>query len=188
MGFNYYNYGNIQPCRVEGGNLIYRLPSGKEIVKKTQLKVDIHEQCNLFISDTVSFLLFEGGLMYVGRADGSISIYRESDELLVGLNNWEKDQFPETQLCGFYKENGGLSEIHVDCRDWQTLYICGEYMQSYSRHELPHEFNLDKAVFDARIFGCGGSYHLFDSKGVRLRGFIWTVQDDVRQRNCRIFV
>lgn len=188
MGFNFFNYGNIHPCGVSSGKLYYVLPSGKRIEFNTKLDINIPEQTNLFISDTVAFLLYHDDKMYVGRYDSSISIYRISDELLVGLNTWEPPKYAETMLCGLYYNGACTCEIHLDLKDKQTVYICGEGIQGCIGHPIEPAFNMSDSTLSAAAFGTEKNYHIFGKGGEPIEVDVWTIQDDVRKRNCRSFL
>lgn len=188
MGFNFFSYGNIHPCGVENGKVYYKLPSGKRVEFDTKLECDIPEQTNLFISDRVAFLLYHEDKMYIGRYDKSISIYRASDELLVGLNTWEAPRYAETVCCGFYKPGGYITEIHLDLKDRQTVYICGENTQGLLDKPIEPDFNIDASSFSAAVWGNSENYHIYTKRGEPVEINVWTVQDDIRKRNCRIFL
>lgn len=188
MGFNYFGYGCLHPCRVENGAVIYKLPSGLEVSHKTALEVNIPEQTNLFISDTVTFLLYHEGKEYVGRADGSISIYNQSDDLLVGLNYWDRQLYPETKLCGYYADGKIIKEVHVDLRDKQSLYVVGDYRESIAKSPIRITANTDIALNDAKIYNAVLDYSIYNERGEPVEADVWTVQEDVRRGNCRIFL
>lgn len=188
MGFNYFGYGCIHPCRVENQQIIYRLPSGFEVKHKTALDVNIPEQTNTFISDTVVFVLYHDGKEYIGRNDGSVSIYRQSDNLLVGLNYWEQPLYPETKLCGYYSDSGMVEEIHLDLRDKQSVYVVGDSRESKTKAPIQFSANTDIALFDTVIHGKLLDYTIFDEGGARIAVDVWSVQEDVRRGDCRIFL
>lgn len=188
MGFNYYRYGHIKPCGVEDGYVYYMLPSGTKVKHKTQLSINIKEQTNLFISDTVAFLLYNEDKMYIGRYDGSISIYRVSDELLVGLNNWEPPRYVETKPCGFCKFGEYLDEIHLDLRDNRTLYICGRGSEACLSAPISSDFDLCTSSFCVSVLGSDNDYAIFDERGDPIAAKFWPIQEDVRIQNCRIFL
>lgn len=188
LGFSYYRYGRIKPCGVKDGYVYYRLPSGLVIKHSTKLEIEIPEQCNLFISDTVAFLLYDADKMYIGRYDGSISIYRLSDNLLVGLNNWQAPKYVETKLCGFHNEGSHLDEIHLDLRDRQTVYICGLGAEGLFSHPIASDFNLNDSSFSASVFGTQRDYSIFDERGDPIEAKFWPLQEGVRLRDCRIFL
>ena len=188
MGFNFYGYGNIHPCGVKDGNVYFRLPSGLVVKYPTGLDVEIPEQTNLFYSTKVMFLLYDDENMYIGRTDNSISIYRRSDELLVGLNNWEPPKYADTKVCGFYNDNGQLLEIHLDVRDNRTVYICSRGLQGLLKEPLDEDFQLNDGWFSALVWGNNKNYHIFNKRGEPVEVDVWTIQDDVRRRNCPVFI
>lgn len=188
MGFNYYNYGRVKPCGIKNHEVYYYLPSGKKITHPTKLDVEIPEQINSFISERVVFLLYHEGLMYVGRYDTSISIYRQSDELLVGLNSWESPKYAETIVCGYYGVGGVLNEIHLDMRDRQTVYICGHRDEGLFANPISTDFNLHDASFSATVFGDKSNYSIFNERGEVVEAKFWPLQEDIRRQDCRIFL
>ena len=190
MGFNFFCYGNIHPCGIDNNEVYYMLPSGKRVSFPTKLDVTIPLQTNLFISDTVAFLLYHEDKMYLGRYDNSISIYRMSDEMLVGLNAWEAPKYSETEVCGYYNVRGVIEEIHVDLKDRQTLYICGKNYEAVLKEPLPEniEFDLEMSSFSAAIHGNRDNYHIYSRGGVPIEVNVWSVQDGLRRQNCPIFL
>ena len=188
MGFNFYSYGNLHPCGVSNGKVYYMLPSGKRIEFDTKLDIEIPKQTNLFISDKVAFLLYHEDKMYIGRYDSSISIYRTSDELLIGLNTWTPSKYAETIHCGFYTYSGAIYEIHLDLKDRQTLYVCRLGIEGCLKSPVEPSFDLDASALSASAWGNSNNYHIYNKRGEPIEVDVWTVQDDVRKRNCRIFL
>lgn len=190
MGFNYFGYGCIQPCRVEGGYVIRRLPSGAEQKYATRLTVDIPEQLNLFIAPNILFYLKHDGLEYIGRKDGSISIYREKDDLLWGLNNWDISGIPLLKVCG-YKIFGKMhAYIYQDKFDQQSLY--SSFAKRYSS-KLPEKmemfWDMNAAEIGWVIQGDDSSDYVFSRRGgerIAIDG--WQVQDLIRSTDCRRFL
>lgn len=187
MGFNYYGLGNLNPVGIKDGFVYCRLPSGHEIKYPTKLDFDIPEQVNLFYSETIAFILYHEDKMYIGRFDSSISIYRLSDELLVGLNTWEAPKYVETVHCGFYRLKGKSYEIHLDLRDRKTVYVLGLGIQGCSSKELEKEFNIDESNLASNI-DVNNTYHICSERGEWVEINNWTVQKDVRRRNCPIYL
>lgn len=188
MGFNFFNYGNIHPCGISNGFVYYVLPSGKNVYFPTSIEGEIPIQTNLFISDRVAFILYSEDKMYLGRYDKSISIYRKSDGLLVGLNTWEPPKYSETVLCGFYNMKGEMHEIHLDLKDKQTVYICGTNLEGKLKEPIKSEFDNESSLFSATVHGNAENYHIFSQGGEPIEVDVWTVQDDVRKQNCPIFL
>lgn len=188
MGFNFFEYGNIHPCGIANHKVYFTLPSGMRIEYNTKLDVEIPEQTNLFISDTVLFLLYHDDKMYIGRKDTSISIYRISDGLLVGLNTWDAPKYAEVELCGFYNDGNSMHEIQLDLRDKRTVYICGNRMQGLLPKENTAVFDPDKSVFSASIHGNKRFYHIYDERGEVVEVNAWTVQKDLWSQNCPVFL
>ena len=188
MGFNYYQFGNVHPCGISNHQVYYTLPSGLKISHETSLDVEIPEQLNLFISNTVAFMLFHEDKMYIGRYDSSISIYRVSDELLVGLNTWNPPRYVETRACGFYNYDGFIKELHLDLRDKRTVYIGDLYIQGVLEKPLVDEIDMDLSFFSAKVIGTRHDYSSYKKGGESVEVNIWTVQEGIRSRDCRIFL
>lgn len=188
MGFNYFNYGNIHPCRVQDKKIIYRLRSGMEISADCSLDVNIPEQVNLFISDRVMWLLYHEDKEYIGRQDGSISVYRVADGLLVGLGFWEAPPIAQTYLCGMHTEASLMTEIHMDMRDRQTVYICKDGIEGIIDGTYSGGFKINDAIFSAAAFCTKDNYHMFNERGDVIEVSHWFIQDAVRRRDCQIFL
>ncbi len=186
-GFNYFGFGNVHPCGIKDKKVYYTLPSGVAIHNNTSIDFEIPEQMNLFVSDTVMFLLYHEDKKYVGRKDGSISIYRTSDELLVGLQNWKAPAYAETMLCGLYNSSG-MYEIHLDLRDKRTVYILGGYRQGVLKKPAPERFHITDAVVSANAFGQYNNYSIFDERGDPVEADFWPIQEEIRRRDCAIFL
>lgn len=125
--------------------------------------------------------------MYIGRYDDSISIYRMSDELLVGLNNWKAPKYPETCLCGFRTIGKMLSEIHLDLRDRQTLYVCGDRDEGLLSTPIKSGFNLHDSVFSA-ILDSSNRYSIYNERGEPVEAKFWPLQKEIRVQDCRVFL
>lgn len=187
MGFNYFNYGTVQPCAIQNGKVLHRLPSGKIIEYPCALDVDIPEQTNFFYGETIAFWLKHNGLSYYGRFDGSITIIRDSDGLLVGLNHWEAPKRPTVQHCGIYLEHGLQQSIYVDLRDRQSLYTYGQPISSALLNPCNEEFDTLSSTVSSLIEGVI-SGHIYTKGGEALGTKVWNIQKSIRGRNCRIFL
>lgn len=191
MGFNYFGFGCIQPCRVEDGFVIRKLPSGAEQKYPTRLDVNIPEQLNLFLSPNILFYLKKDGLEYIGRKDGSISIYQEKDDLLVGLNNWDVSPIPFLQVCG-YKMFGKTTHAYIyqDKFDQQSIYATNINLYS---SVLPRKMEM---FWDMRAAEIGWvmqndpspDYIFAKRGGERIAVDRWEVQNIIRSTNCKRFV
>ena len=190
MGFNYFNYGNIHPCGISKHKVFYTLPSGFKVEYDTKLDIEIPEQTSAFISSTIAFVLYHEDKMYIGRRDKSISIYRMSDELLVGLNTWDPVNYTETKPIGHFNNGRNISEIHVDLRDSQTVYICGEATEGVlpKKYNALTDFDLEKSAFSAAVWGNNKNYHIFSKRGEPIEVNVWIIQKNVREQNCRVFL
>ena len=192
MGFNYFGYGGICPCSLSNGILKQKLPSGRIVEYATQLDVniDIPEQTNYFVSKTVMFLLYDKNLMYIGRKDGSISIYDMSqNELLVGLNAWSAPKIVETMIVGLYRNHTNLQEIHMDLRDNQSLYIRGLPITSkFTKPVKDYNFNMDRAVLSAEIYNNGNHYCISYEGGEPVYEDVWVIQTELRGGDYRVFL
>lgn len=189
MGFNLYGLGNIKPCHIENGTLIYRLPySGKELSYKTTMSISIPEQTNLFLSKTVMFYLEDADKCYVGRTDGRISIYRKSDKMLVGLQLWEVPPYPRLCECGFYLTPKGNVPVKLDTRDHYTLYVDYKRMEAKLHEPMYNYYMSDLAVSKTFEEKSDTDWYIVDKEGVYAEVDAWSVQDDLWKPDCRKFL
>ena len=187
MGFNYFGYGCVQPCGVINGKVYQVLPSGMAVFYNTKLDVTIPEQVNLYYGKTIAFWLKHGGRDYIGRFDGSITIIRESDGLLVGLNSWEAPKRPEVIPCGMYAEKGIPQVCYIDNRDRQSLYIQEQPISSKLVVPYNGAFNQLDSTLSFLIDGSGVG-HIYTKGGDALATEVWNIQKSIRGRNCRVFL
>ena len=189
MGFNQYQQGNIHACWIEDGFVCQETACTHEVYKyPTRLEVNIPKQINLFVSFTVAFLLYDSEKMYVGRNDGVISIYRRSDNMLVGLNNWDAPTFPPLLLVGFFNSPGGLKEVYLDTRDRRTVYMKWRRMEACLERKFEHDYT---DIFDVEAMAPAptfDSWCLYTRGGERIGINVWFVQDEVWRQDCTIFL
>lgn len=188
MGFNYFDIGNIMPCGVRDGTVYYTLPSGKRIDMPTRLPVNIPEQTNLFISPTILFLLYDDENEYIGRKDGSISIFKKGTNLLVGLNNFDQPKFPNVDVCGYFKMRNFHENIYLFMDDKQTLGTKGYRGSGVLGKKVFTSFDLDKALIDCINDVASNTTHIFGIGGERYEPSAWNVQAGLREQNCPVFV
>lgn len=189
MGFNLYGLGNIKPCRISQGILYYTLPySGKTFSCPTSLQISIPEQTNLFVSKTVAFFLEDEEKYYVGRYDGRISIYRKSDNMLVGLQSWECPPYPMLCECGFYKTVIGNVPVRLDTRDCVTLYVDFKRMEAKLRKPMYEKLISNLTVSKTYSELSNTEWYIVDKEGNYAEVDAWNIQDDLWKRNCRIFL
>lgn len=186
MGFSYHGFGNIHYCWIQDG-VIYEESSVTGVIRKhlTRLPVNIPKQLNLFASKTVAFLLYHEDKMYIGRYDGIISIYRKSDNLLVGLNNWDVPNKPYTTRLGFIKTSTGLKEILLDVSDYKTLYMKWKGAEGLLNKPFPKgsyvigDCPVSDSWKDTVFITEGGEVYVID---------VWNIQEDVWRHNCQVFL
>ena len=185
MGFRNQGLGNIHECWVENGMICEKSPFSDITYKyPTRLQLDIPKQLNLFVSPLVAFYLKHEGNVYIGRYDGSISIYRESDMLLVGLNNWDAPDKVATAIIGFQRCSNGLREVLLDLRDRQTVYVDYHDIEAY----LTTPFLGDETSLQAfGEFNDMGSWYVVTERGEVIGVSVWNIQNDVWRRNCPVF-
>ena len=186
MGFNYYRYGCIQPCGIENGKVYHILPSGARREYPCGLNITVPLQTNLYYGETIAFVLEHEGKEYIGRFDGSISVIRKSDGLLVGLNNWVPSRAPKMIECGIYREHGITQVIFLDPSDRQSLYIYGQPMSSKLRVPYNGTFDTVDSILSFMIEGTRNT-HVYTEGGEALATEIWDIQTSIRGRDCRIF-
>lgn len=187
-GFNYFCYGNVHPCWMDSGILKYRLRSGLVIEHKTGFEdLTIEEQTNLFISDRVMWILYHNGFQYIGRRDGSVSIYRVSDDVLYGANSWHPPYYPETSVCGFKTGDYGCVEVHIDMRDKRTVYATGVYEEGVLPKPTDLTLNMT-ALRGASMTHYGNTQHIISKGGDVIEVDEWFVQEGIRRRDCPCFL
>lgn len=192
MGFSYFNYGGICPCSLKDGVLTQYLPSGFEVSYNTTIDkaVNIPKQTNYFVSKNVMFLLYDDNKMYIGRKDKSISIYDVNDnELLVGLATWETPRVAETMIVGLYRNHSNLTEIHLDLRDNQSLYLKGLPITSkFLKPVKDYNFNMDTAVLSAEVYRSGRHYCICYQGGESVDEDVWVIQTELRNGDYKVFL
>ena len=186
MGFNNHGFGNIHECKIQDGYIFDIMPiSGSVYRYPTRLPVNIPAQTNIFVSDTVAFLLYHEDKVYIGRFDGIISIYRESDMLLVGLNNWDPPAKPYVRQIGMLHCPTGFIPLQLDMRDKLTIY--NRYKRAEGRLTAP---------FDATEYTLGNNEVVRDWSDVQLvteGGEVygidcWNIQDSLWRQNCPVYL
>lgn len=186
MGFHNVKLGNIHECWIENGYVHEQCPfSGKVYKYPTRLNVTIPKQCNLYYAKDIAFYLKHNGEVYIGRHDGSISIYRESDMLLTGLNNWDAPVGIPTCIIGFHRCGRGLREVLLDLRDKQTIYV--DYHDIEGFLDRPFLGNIE-SIFSSSVFDNIGSWSVVTGGGEVIGVSVWNIQDSVWSGNCTIFV
>lgn len=188
MGFCYFGYGHTHPCKISGGKVSYLLPSGMWVSANTALQEEVREQTIPFLSDTVAFYLEDNDKSYVGRYDGSISMYRLSDDLLVGLNYWEAPKYPNTVLIGYFNNDYTLGEVHLDLNDHRTAYVSGAFMQGCFPEPVYGDIDLfaSESMAAAR-YKQRDTYIMKGDDSLVAENF-WSVQKNLRVRDCRVFL
>lgn len=188
MGFNYYNYGTIQPCWVKDKTLFWEDASGNVRQHTTTLEDAIPRQCNVFYSVEVAFYLEYSEKVYIGRFDGVISIYRKRDMLLVGIQHWEPPQYPVLKTAGYARGQAVLYPIYLDTFDYTSVYCT--YRSACSRLLKPYtgEFLVDGYVIEALRVPKDSVYNIFSDGGEYIVTDVWSIQDDLWRRNCKSFL
>lgn len=189
MGFNYFDIGQIHPCGIANKQVYQKLPSGKVISYPTGLDITVPEQLNLFISDCIAFVLYDNENEYIGRFDGTISIYRKSDDLLVGLNFWTAPKVPNVIPCG-YLYNGKIhSDIFLFLDDGQTVATAdSRYESILTKPTSNREFDFDKAMLGCLTATKPRTPCIYDKGGHVYETGSWNVQTDLWKQNCKIFL
>lgn len=189
MGFSQKQYGNIQYCWIENGYVCHETACTKRVYKyPTNFEGTVSRQVNLFFSFTVAFLLYDDENMYIGRYDGIMSIYRKSDNMLVGMKSWEPPMGPPLNLVGFFSSPNGTREVYLDTRDNQTLYSKWRRLEA----KLERPFTLDYTdIFDPESLAPAESFDkwcLYTKGGERIGIDVWFVQDEVGRHDCPVFL
>lgn len=190
MGFNLYNLGVIRECRLNVGILEYRSPITYKLHQcKTSLVDSCEWQRNIFYSKSVAFVLYANDKVYIGRYDGKVSIYRRSDMLLLGLQNWDVPARPSTVCCGYYCEGGMPYEVFLDRSDAKTLY-CGFHnieaaLVNGGRGMV---FDLSYAAAMSEKRADGGPWYIYLEGGVRCATECRIIQDELWRRDCTVYL
>ena len=186
MGFNNHGLGNIHECKIQDGFVYDIMPlSGSQYRYPTRLPVNIPAQTNLFVSDTVAFLLYHEDKVYIGRFDSVISIYRKSDMLLVGLNNWDAPEKPYVRQIGLLNCPIGCVPLQLDMRDKITIY--NSFKRAEGKLTKPFDaedytLGINKVVRkwdDVQLVAEGGDLYAIDC---------WNIQDSLWRRDCPVFL
>lgn len=186
MGFCNRAVGNVRSCYIKDGFVVEKSSlTGEEFKYPTRLDVNIPEQCNLFKSYTVMFYLEHEGKVYIGRTDGFISIYRKSDMLLVGINNWDAPCRLITRTVGFYIRPNGVADIRVDARDRRTLYVGWRNIEALADKEIPLDDgdfidlpSIDGKISDFKLLVGGDLIGVSD----------WNIQNVSGEQDYKVFV
>ncbi len=189
MGFNYYNLGNIHPCWIEGGYVCHEVEVSHSIYRyQTALELSLPRQQNIFYSHMVAFWLQDTEKEYIGRYDGVISIYRRSDNMLVGLSNWKAPFRCATPITGFYLAPTGKSEVFLDSRDGVTVYTKYKAQEGLLERKIVDPFSDALGVITDNQFNGQESCMIFDRGGDSVAVNIWYPQDSLWRRDCRVYL
>lgn len=189
MGFNLYNLGVIRECWLDKGTLKYKSPvTGHVDVCETDLDVSVSPQTNIFYSKNVAFFLEDETTWYIGRFDGKVSLYNKINQLLVGLRNWVVPPHPPTAVCGYYKPMGVVYEVALNLSDKQTLF-CGHHnIEARLIRPADYDFDLSYAVKICQQAPGSEKLHIYREGGVECGTEFRTVQNELWQRNCKVFL
>lgn len=189
MGFNLHSLGNIHKCWIKDHKVFYEQTASKIVYSyDTGLDVDIPPQQNIFVSDNVAFLLYHEGKQYVGRYDGVISIYRQSDDMLVGLNHWSPPVYPPLKTCGFYMSPVQPEEIFLDLRDKVTVYVKWHNIEAKLSEPINLVFDEPLCIVDYSIDTTPGSWHILNERGVPVEVDVWFIQNEIWRKDCPVFL
>lgn len=189
MGFNYFGYGIIHKCGITDGTLYYYLPSGYKVTHTVPI-VDIAEQCNPFISETVAFFLQDENNDYVGRFDTTYTVYRRSDGLMIGSGNWDAPVFPHVVNCGYIRGDGrrSVQSVYIDVRDKRSIYIPSRHKEGVMLSESNMKFDMEFALISVNNYIVPEDCHIYDERGDLIATDKWTVQDMLRSEACTMFL
>lgn len=188
MGFRYFNYGNIHPCKITNRKVITTLASGVEVSYGINLDVEIPEQLNYYTSNTIVFYLVQDGIAYIGRKDMTVSVVRESDNLLMTYTTWNFDPYPDLQTIGYFGTKYSIFPILLDNKDKRTMYIPNRYTEHIHDVPLEVEFDPDRAENFAMIHQRANAYHIVDKEGRLYDATTWSVQNFIGKSDYRSFV
>lgn len=189
MGFNLYSLGNIHTCWIENHKVYYESTATKIVYSyDTALDVTLPKQLNLFVSDNVAFLMFDDNNKYIGRYDGVISIYRKSDDMLVGLSNWKPPTYPPLKSCGFYTTPVQPDEVMLDLRDKQTVYVRWHNIEAKVKVPIDLKFDEPMGIISYEAFANEGPWHIYNERGEPVEVDVWFIQKELWRRDCTILL
>lgn len=189
MGFNNNNKGSIHLCWMENGVLYEEAACSKQVRSyPTKLDISLPKQKNLFVSNTVAFLLYDEDKMYIGRFDGVISIYDKNSRLLLGISAWSPPEGVPLKLIGFFHTAAGIKEVNLDLRDHQTVYIDWHRIEAL----LSKPFNITITDTFTALDRCYtptlSTWYFFDKEGNKVGLSVWDIQNSLWKQDCEIFL
>ena len=185
MGFRYFNLGLHRPCRMENGTVIEVLPSGMEVSYYTTLKETIPQQCNKYYGRHILFYLTKEGLDYVGRRDGTVSVY--NGDLLVYWGNWDAP-FSKIVEAGYTGTRKSIKSIYLDLRDRRTFYLEGSECEYVYPEEIQESFDTHKSLLECSLYQRQFPYYVIGSGGEHYVLGEWSVPADSRFSTYRVFL
>lgn len=190
MGFSVRGYGVINSCEISNGVVRYIDSLGHGYSFECTVKDTVHLQCNLFVSFDVAFYLFEKDMVYIGRYDGNISIYRKcaNDKmLLLDIQHWTPIAL-NLREAGYRRGNTVVYPIYLNTLDNQTLYCAFRNAEGHLKEPYTGEFLLSAEVIDALSANIDKEFSVFNERGERLETDDWVIQDALWRRNCTVFL
>lgn len=188
MGFNYFGYGAVMPCEVIDHKIKVTLPSGFVREFETSLNVNIPEQTRLFKGPRVWFSLEHEGFEYVGRPDGSIGIYRMSDDLYYGASTWQPPFGAYVMECGYCNLEIGRETIYFDTVDGKSIYTMGSRASAVldEAKSASTKWDLVGALRMSALADSYGTYVVQEDGigGKRLATSKWLLQAGLRSPDC----
>lgn len=164
------------------------MPTGTLVQYNTTFREDVEEQLNAFQGENIAFYLHVSNNRYmVGRFDGSISLYDEKTNMLVGLSSWVTKVSNLTEV-GYYRTIIGCYPIFRCNWDFQTLMVGGpraEGLLPEKNHDLFFPLK-DAASFMAT--NTQRQYLIRTKLGGVIDGIDWSLETHFREQNYRRFV
>lgn len=190
MGFSNRGHGVVHPCWINGGMVQYTDGLHKTRSFPCTLEENIPKQLNIFYSTEVAFYLEKNDEVFVGRYDGFISVYQKSAGgrlLLTGLKHWEPPKL-ELEIAGYKRGHTVVYPIYVDRYDNRTLYCAYRNAEGHLNVEHKGTFLTDGTVIDALGYTEAEGYHVFDERGELLATDVWSIQESLWRRDCKVFL
>lgn len=121
MAYRHFYGAPYLQCWADGTHICVREPGGSVSRYACSLGIRVAPQVIPFRSPEAVWCLRSGGVLYVGRNDGTCSGFRESDGLLVRYGVWD---FPVGRRFVQVGQCYGLP-AYIDTADLSTVYVSG---------------------------------------------------------------
>lgn len=190
MGFMVAGNGITHPCEIRDGYVRYTNGIGKEFSFPCSIKENVPKQTNYLFSFEVAFYLIKDDIVYVGRYDGKISVYKwlnDGRHLFLRVETWQ----PRTtylELVGYKRGHTVVYPIYMSKTDNQTLYCSYRNAEGYLKEPREGGFLISADVIQALSANIQEEFSVFTEGGERLETYDWIIQTEVWKRDCKVFL